>query len=161
MPTISYVLGSVVPEFVVNATAANDQFSPDVVMLGDGSLFFTFDTDSLSNAAFQDTMFRRFSAVGSALDAKLRTGEPIELSISQKTTAPIYNAASGEIEPGDPANPLGQHLLAIGGELALHGTNPRVSPQTPQPSGGIRMAAGDIAEVYDILTIGSRVIVRK
>ena len=69
MPTINYVLATVSPEFVVNATTANNQFAPDVVMLSDGSLFFAFDTDSPSNAAFQDAMFRRFSTTGSALDA--------------------------------------------------------------------------------------------
>jgi lipoprotein-anchoring transpeptidase ErfK/SrfK len=33
--------------------------------------------------------------------------------------------------------------------------------QAEQPSGGIRLSANDIVEVYDILTVGSRVIVRK
>jgi lipoprotein-anchoring transpeptidase ErfK/SrfK len=99
--------------------------------------------------------------LGSAVLARVQAGTPIEFTVSQKTTAPIYNGPQGEIEADDPTNPLGQYLLALGGELAIHGTNPQATAQAEQPSGGIRMSATDIVDVYDILTIGSRVIVRK
>jgi LysM repeat protein len=99
--------------------------------------------------------------LGSAVAQRVGTGTPVEFTVSQKTTAPIYNGPRGEIEADDPANPLGQYLLALGGELAIHGTNPQATAPVEQPSGGIRMTATDIADVYDILTIGSRVIVRK
>ncbi|HEY8565845.1 MAG TPA: hypothetical protein VIL65_10120 [Beijerinckiaceae bacterium] len=69
MATITYSFSNVVSEFVVNQTTANNQFDPDVVWQSNGNLFFTFDTDSPSNPAFQDVMFRRFSATGTALDA--------------------------------------------------------------------------------------------
>jgi hypothetical protein len=72
MPTISYILATASPEFVVNATTANNQSAPDVAMLSNGDLFFTFDADSPSNVAFQDAMYRRFTFVGSALDANDR-----------------------------------------------------------------------------------------
>ena len=49
-------------------TLANNQLLPHVVTLEHGNLFFTFDTDSPGNAAFQDVMFSRFSSTGSALD---------------------------------------------------------------------------------------------
>jgi lipoprotein-anchoring transpeptidase ErfK/SrfK len=81
--------------------------------------------------------------------------------VSQKTTSPIYNSAQGEIEAGAPANPLGGHLLALGSELAIHGTNANASPGTRQPEAGVRMSAADIVDVYDILTVGSRVVIRK
>ena len=68
MPTITYSFSNIVPEFVVNHTTANNQLLPDVVTLSNGDLFFTFDTDSPGNAAFQDVMFRRFASTGSALD---------------------------------------------------------------------------------------------
>jgi hypothetical protein len=68
MPTVSYVLAPVTAEFVVNATTANNQEAPDVATLGDGSLFFTFDIDSPSNATYQDAMFRRFTALATPLD---------------------------------------------------------------------------------------------
>jgi hypothetical protein len=69
MPTVSYVLGSISPEFVVNATTANDQSVPDVVMLPNGDLFLTFDSEDATSPAHHDAMFRRFSAAGTALDA--------------------------------------------------------------------------------------------
>ena len=68
MATITYSFSNIVPEFVVNHTTANNQLLPHVVTLSNGDLFFTFDTDSPGNAAFQDVMFRRFSSTGSALD---------------------------------------------------------------------------------------------
>jgi hypothetical protein len=98
--------------------------------------------------------------LGSSLATKIRPGDRVELTVSQKTIAPIYNGPRGEIDAGQPDNPLGQHLVALGSELALHGTNPQAA-RAEQPSGGIRMNAADIAEVYDILTVGSRVIVRR
>jgi LysM repeat protein len=99
--------------------------------------------------------------VGSDVSARAQSGTPVEFAISQKTTAPIYNSAQGEIEAGAPANPLGGHLLALGSELAIHGTNPNTSPGTKQPEAGVRLSAADIADVYDILTVGSRIVIRK
>ncbi len=99
--------------------------------------------------------------LGRTVAEKVQSGAPLELTINQKTTSPIYNSPQGEIEPGDPANPLGQQLMALGGEFAIHGTNPRTAAQTQQPSAGIRMNADDMGELYDILTVGSRVIVRR
>jgi LysM repeat protein len=98
---------------------------------------------------------------GSAVAQRAGSGTPVEFTVSQKTTAPIYNGPNGEIEAEDPANPLGQYLVALGGELAIHGTNPQATAPVEQPTGGIRLSATDIVDVYDILTIGSRVIVRK
>jgi LysM repeat protein len=100
------------------------------------------------------------AGLGSSLSTKMRAGERVELTVSQKTVAPIYNGPQGEIDAGKPNNPLGQHLVALGSELALHGTNPQAA-RADQPAGGIRMNPADIAEVYDILTVGSRVVVRK
>ena len=99
--------------------------------------------------------------VGSDVSARAGSGTPVEFAISQKTTAPIYNSPQGEIEAGAPTNPLGGHLLALGSELAIHGTNPNASPGTKQPEAGVRINATDIVELYDILTVGSRVVIRK
>jgi hypothetical protein len=100
--------------------------------------------------------------IGATLAEKIgASADRVELSVTQKTLTPIYNSPQGEVEAGDPANPLGQHLLGLGNELALHGTNPKASAQVQQPATGIRIGAEDMAEIYDILTVGSRVIVRR
>jgi lipoprotein-anchoring transpeptidase ErfK/SrfK len=99
--------------------------------------------------------------VGGDVATRVGSGTPVEFTVSQKTTAPIYNSQQGEIEAGAPANPLGGHLLQLGGELAIHGTNPNASPGIKQPEAGVRMSAADIVDVYDILTVGSRVVIRK
>lgn len=98
-------------------------------------------------------------AVGSDLN-NLGSGQSVELAVSKKTVAPIYNGPQGEIAAGASGNPLGQYLLALGNELAIHGTNPNGAP-AEQPAAGIRLGATDIEDLFDILTVGSRVIVRR
>jgi Ca2+-binding RTX toxin-like protein len=65
MATITYSFNNFVPEFVVNSTTDGYQFRPDVAVLENGDLFFTFETGDL---AFQDVVFRRFDSNGNALD---------------------------------------------------------------------------------------------
>jgi Ca2+-binding RTX toxin-like protein len=66
MATVTYSFNNFVPEFVVNSTTDGYQFRPDVAVLANGDLFFTFETGDL---AFQDVVFRRFDSNGNALDA--------------------------------------------------------------------------------------------
>jgi LysM repeat protein len=94
--------------------------------------------------------------------AVAKSSQPIqELTITQKTVGPIYNGPAGEIPPGDPSNPLGQRLLGLGNEFALHGAPKTPSQQRTMPEGGIRLSDQDLVEVFDILTVGSRVTIRR
>ncbi|NGO54820.1 calcium-binding protein [Allomesorhizobium camelthorni] len=68
MATVTYSFENFVPEFVVNSTAAGSQYRPDIAVLSNGDLFFTFETDS-ADPLYQDVVFRRFDASGNALDA--------------------------------------------------------------------------------------------
>jgi LysM repeat protein len=94
--------------------------------------------------------------------AVAKNAQPIqELTITQKTVGPIYNGPAGEVAPGDPNNPLGQRLLGLGSEFALHGAPKTPSQQSTMPEGGIRLSDQDLVEVFDILTVGSRVTIRR
>jgi LysM repeat protein len=91
-----------------------------------------------------------------------KNSQPLQdLTITQKTVGPIYNGPAGEIPSGDPNNPLGKHLLGLGNEFALHGAPATPSQQSTMPEGGIRLSDQDLGEVFDILTIGSRVTIRR
>ncbi|WP_394887518.1 hypothetical protein ACG873_21745 [Mesorhizobium sp. AaZ16] len=70
MATVTYSFQNFVSEFVVNNTTANDQAAPDVAVLANGDLFFSFESDRAGDPLFQDVMFRRFDANGNALDVE-------------------------------------------------------------------------------------------
>jgi Ca2+-binding RTX toxin-like protein len=70
MATVTYSFENFVSEFVVNNTTANDQAAPDVAVLANGDLFFSFESDRAGDPLFQDVMFRRFDANGNALDTE-------------------------------------------------------------------------------------------
>jgi Ca2+-binding RTX toxin-like protein len=70
MATVTYSFENFVSEFVVNNTTANDQAAPDVAVLANGDLFFSFESDRAGDPLFQDVMFRRFDANGNALDVE-------------------------------------------------------------------------------------------
>jgi LysM repeat protein len=91
-----------------------------------------------------------------------KNSQPLqELTVTQKTVGPIYNGPAGEVPAGDPTNPLGQHLLGLGNEFAIHGAPKAPSQHSTMPEGGIRLTDQDLVEVFDILTVGSRVTVRR
>jgi LysM repeat protein len=82
--------------------------------------------------------------------------------VREKVVDPTYYGRDGEIAAGDPANPLGRHWLRLSDSLAIHGTSVSDgSSVTADSRGGLRLSAQDAADVFDILSIGSRVTVRR
>ena len=63
--------------------------------------------------------------------------------------------------PEDPANPLGSRKIELDQGVCIHGTNDDTSLDREDPRGCIRLKEHDIADVYDILTVGSEVAVRR
>ena len=104
--------------------------------------------------------------VGIGRDAQLVEGE---WSVNQKQTNPVYNGPAGTIAADDPTNPLGEHLIGlsalspVGGSprFFIHGTHDPTSIQADDPRGFVRLAPRDAEDVYDILTIGSKVTIRR
>jgi lipoprotein-anchoring transpeptidase ErfK/SrfK len=58
--------------------------------------------------------------------------------------------------PGD----MGTHALYLGDGLAIHGTRDQSSIGRPVSHGCMRMAKGDIAEVFDQVKVGTRVLIQ-
>lgn len=67
----------------------------------------------------------------------------------------------GHIAAGDRNNPLGRRLINLGDQIGIHGTNDPNSIGTSQAAGSICLSDRDIDDIYDILSIGSRVTIRR
>lgn len=88
--------------------------------------------------------------------------------VAQKTVGPAYRGPDGLRFPKrDPRNPLGGRRLALSrpdGQptpVALHGTNNPSSVGGSCERGTICLGDRDIQDVYGILSVGSRVVVRR
>ena len=82
-------------------------------------------------------------------------------AVSDKSVNPVYRAADRSIGGGDPANPLGDRWIGLGSEIGIHGTNrPDTIGRTDLP-GSISLSPRNVEDVYDILSVGSKVIVRR
>lgn len=98
-----------------------------------------------------------FELAGMGRDAPNLEGE---YTVSRKTVRPIYNGPTGEIPSGDPANPLGTLLIALGNECAIYDAE-GARATADEPRGSIRLSLADMSELYDILSDGSRVVIRR
>jgi lipoprotein-anchoring transpeptidase ErfK/SrfK len=58
--------------------------------------------------------------------------------------------------PGD----MGTHAIYLGDGLAIHGTKNQASVGRPVSHGCMRMATGDIAEVFDQVKVGTKVLIQ-
>ena len=90
------------------------------------------------------------------------TATPVgEYAVVEKRANPTYYGPAGVINADDPSNPLGERQIDIGSRLSLHGCN---TPQGLSPNesrGCIRLSNSDIDDVFDILSVGSRVVVKR
>ncbi len=62
---------------------------------------------------------------------------------------------------GNPNNPLGTRWLSIGKSFGIHGTNDPQSIGKAESAGCVRMHNADVEWVYDLLTVGSEVIIQQ
>ena len=84
-----------------------------------------------------------------------------ELTVQNKIPNPTYYGPERIIDADDPANPLGERWIDLGNRLGIHGTNDAASIGAAESRGCIRLSAKDVEDVYDILTVGSHVIIRR
>ncbi len=89
--------------------------------------------------------------------------------VQHKESNPTYHGGDRTIAKDDPENPLGEHWIGLASAdkqavvepFGIHGTHDPESLHETDPRGYIRLAPRDAEDVYDILTVGSRVIVRR
>jgi lipoprotein-anchoring transpeptidase ErfK/SrfK len=96
--------------------------------------------------------------VGVGSDHRLAEGT---FFVREKKLNPAYSSPDRIVAGGDPSNPLGMRMLDLGNQVGIHGTdNPR-SIGTAGGRGSISLGQRDIDDVYDILSVGSRITVRR
>jgi lipoprotein-anchoring transpeptidase ErfK/SrfK len=93
------------------------------------------------------------------------------VSITRKTAWPDWTPPPEMIErqpylprfmAGGPGNPMGARALYLGATVyRIHGTNQPETIGQSISSGCFRLANGDVADLYDRVPIGARVIVRQ
>jgi len=85
-----------------------------------------------------------------------------EFTVKDKLENPIYYGPEGNVlAADDPKNPLGERWIDIGNSFGIHGTIEPDSIGKSESAGCVRMQNEDVAEVYDLLTIGSTVIIQR
>jgi len=82
-------------------------------------------------------------------------------AVSDKVVNPVYRGRDRAIGADDQNNPLGERWIGLGSEMAIHGTNrPEDIGRTDLP-GSISLNPRDVEDVYDILSLGSKVTIRR
>jgi LysM repeat protein len=89
--------------------------------------------------------------------------------VRHKAINPTYYGRDRVIDADDPSNPLGEHWIGLGSAeeegtvqpFGIHGTYDPQSLDRDDPRGYIRLSPSDARDVHDILSIGSKVVIRK
>ena len=99
----------------------------------------------------------RFAGCFSAGIGAENTTPEGEFNVKVKTPNPNYYGPDRVVEAGDPNNPLGKYWIGLGDQLGIHGTNDPQSIGRADSRGCIRLSPRDIEDVYDMMTVESRV----
>ena len=82
----------------------------------------------------------------------------------------MHSRGQAPIEPSDPKNPLGKFWIALAGVMGkaegqqsygIHGTIDPDSIGQAVSRGCIHLGDQDVQEVFALLTVGSRVLIRR
>ena len=85
-----------------------------------------------------------------------------EFRIEEKLENPTwYNPDGGVVDADDPENPLGEFWLGLGNHIGIHGTIDPDSIGKAVSRGCIHLDDQNIEEVFALLTVGSRVQIRR
>lgn len=102
--------------------------------------------------------------IGVGRDNPPREGQ---YTVINKTVNPPYRGLDRAIDGGDPANPLGARWLGLGAGpsvddgYGIHGTNDPNALGRADQAGCIILGPRDVDDLFDILSIGSRVTIRR
>ncbi len=97
--------------------------------------------------------------IGIGADNGTPTGE---FKIEEKLENPTwYNPDGGVVDADDPKNPLGEFWLGLGNHIGIHGTIDPDSIGQAVSRGCIHLDDQNIEEVFALLTVGSKVLIRR
>lgn len=108
---------------------------------------------------FLEGMYAGSFPIGLGLDLKLPDGT---YGVSAKLVNPTFQAADGVVAADDPNNPLGERWIDLGGGQGIHGRPASMAGNLPQNGGRgmIYLSNRQDEDVYDILSVGSKVMIR-
>jgi lipoprotein-anchoring transpeptidase ErfK/SrfK len=96
--------------------------------------------------------------VGLGKDGATPTGT---FHVQDKVVNPPYNGPEGAIAADDPANPIGERWISLGDGYGIHGTIEPDSIGRSESRGCVRMHNKDVEIVYDLITVGSEVVIQR
>jgi lipoprotein-anchoring transpeptidase ErfK/SrfK len=96
--------------------------------------------------------------IGIGQDQSTPTGE---FTVKNKVSNPTYYGPGVIVAADDPTNPLGERWIDLGNQIGIHGTNDPQSIGKAESRGCIRLSPSDVEDVYDILSVGSRILIRR
>lgn len=82
-----------------------------------------------------------------------------EFRVRDKTENPTYYGKNGAIDAADPENPLGEYWIGLGDHIGIHGTNDPGTIGKAESEGCIRLHPNDVQDVFDILSLDSKVVI--
>jgi len=94
--------------------------------------------------------------LGFGRDMPLREGT---FTVTDKHMNPVYHGQGRTIAADDPNNPLGEFWIGIDRDMAFHGIGPLAEMGSTNQPGSAGLSSRDIADVYDILSVGSKVMI--
>ncbi|MDG2127806.1 MAG: L,D-transpeptidase family protein [Fuerstiella sp.] len=85
-----------------------------------------------------------------------------EFTVQDKRQNPNWNRPDGEtVAADDPQNPLGEYWIGLSEHIGIHGTIDPDSIGRETSEGSIRLADGDVSEIFNLLGTGSKVVIRR
>jgi lipoprotein-anchoring transpeptidase ErfK/SrfK len=116
------------------------------------------DTTSMQLALYRGEKLVKTYPVGVGTD---ETDTPKgSFKVIDKVKNARWDYGGMHVPPGSPENPTGTRWMKIAPSYGIHGTNDPSSIGKKTSRGCIRMFNADAEELYDIVTIGSEVIVK-
>ncbi len=122
-----------------------------------GPFHATIDLSDFTLVVHNNGLFVRRYTIGVGLYDQTPPGR---FSVMEKRTNPEFPTPDGRTIPGgDPRNPLGGRWIGLGSGYALHGTNDATRIGRAAKFGCLFLKNDDLAELYDLLGVGSEVTV--
>jgi lipoprotein-anchoring transpeptidase ErfK/SrfK len=119
----------------------------------------TVDLDQFELVIYLSGNYVKRYSVGVGKDNSSPLGE---FNVKEKLENPTYYGPEGNVlAADDPKNPLGERWIDIGNSFGIHGTIEPNSIGKSESAGCIRLRNEDVAEVYDLLTVGSTVTIQR
>jgi L,D-transpeptidase ErfK/SrfK len=98
-------------------------------------------------------------AIGIGRDGRTPVGD---FTVRDKVVNPSYTDPEGRVMSGDdPRNPIGERWLSLGSGYGIHGTLNPESIGRSESAGCVRLLNADVAELFDLLGVGSEVVISR